>query len=352
MRFSRGLVVAALVAASLPRGAIATPGRLAPQFVTLDLEAGQSRSVDYTFQLGAQPPGPTDLYLLVDTSAGAQPYLPDLRRGLRDAMARLAWRGVRVGVGEFRTTSPADWHDGLTYRALRRVGAVDAELGRAVDRLGQDQGRLPQAVPGEHPHTVALEQTVSGDGHWPYVSPGQQAGFRAGARKIAVVVTAAPFASDPMQPSRTVAVSALRTAGVEVFGLALDGDALPDLTAVAQGTGSVTETTVDCGAGRRIPSGRPTACVVPPRAIAGVLAGMLHERRRGDVTVSATGTGVRRLTPRTFSVDLNAPSRTTLRLDVACAASDGGRTYEIRLTASMSGTVLAHASLTARCGAR
>jgi hypothetical protein len=345
-------VAAALVASLLPRVASATPGRLSPSSVVLDLGAGQSRGVDYTLALDAEPPGPTDLFLLVDTSASMLPYLPDLRRGLLDTMVRLRWPGLGVGVGEFRTTSPTDWHDGLTYRALRRVGAVDSALARAVDRLGRDQARLPQAVPGAHPHTVALEQMVTGDGHPPYVSAGQQAGFRPGARTIAVVITAAPFAADPTQPSRADAIAALREAGVEVFGLALDGAALPDLTSVAQGTGSLTETTVDCGAGRRIPSGRPTACTVSPRALGGALAGMLYERRRGIVTVSVTGSGVRRLTPRTFSVDLNVPSRTALRLDVACAVGDAGRTHDIGLAASLSGTVVARASLTAHCRAR
>lgn len=349
MRFSRVLVAAAVAVASLPFAATAAPARLSPAVLTLSLEAGQSRSVRYTLQMDARPPRPTDLYLLVDTSASMQPYLPDLRRGLHDAMGLLVRRGVRVGVGEFRTTSAADWRDGLTYRALRRVGAVDQELVRAVDRLGRDQAQLPQLLPGEHAHTVALDETVTGDGYWPYVRPGQQAGFRPDARKVVVVVTDAAFAADATQPSRSDAIGTLRAAGVDVFGLALDGNALGDLTAVAAGTGSVADTTVDCGAGRRVPAGRPTACAVSPNAIGSTLAGMLHERRRGDVTVSVSGTGVRRLEPRTWSVDLNVPSRRTLRLDVVCAASDAGRTHQIALTASVAGTRVARASLTAHC---
>lgn len=349
MRLWRVLVAAAAAVASLPSVATAAPARLSPALLTLSLETGRSRSVDYTLQLDAQPPRPTDLYLLVDAGASMQPYLPDLRRGLHDATGLLGRRDVRVGVGEFRTTSAADWGDGLAYRALRRVGAVDHELVRAVERLGRDQARLPQPLPGEHAHTLALDEAVTGDGYRPYVGPGQQAGFRPDARKVVVVVTDAAFAADPTQPSRGDAIGTLRAAGVEVFGLALDGDALGDLTAVAAGTGSVTDTTVDCGGGRRVPAGRPTACAVSPDSIGGPLAGMLHERRRGEVTVSVSGTGVRRLEPRAWSVDLDVSSRTRLRLDVACAAGDAGRTHQIAVAVSVSGTPVARASLTAHC---
>lgn len=349
MRFSRALLAAAAVVALLPGPATATQGRLTPVNVTLELKAGQSRSVEYTLQLQAQPPRPTDLYLLVDTSASMQPYLPDLRRGLVGAMRSLSERDLRVGVGEFRTTSAADWHDGLTYRALRRVGAVDNELARAVDRLGRDQATLPQLPPGEDAHTVALDEAVTGDGHWPYVAPGQQAGFRNGARKIVVVVTDAAFAADSMQPSRSDAIATLRAAGVEVFGLALHGNALADLTAVAAGTRSVADRTVHCGGSRYVRAGRPTACVVSPSALVGPLFGMLVERRPGNVTISVSGTGVRRLAPRAWSVDLNTASQRTFRLDVGCAANNAG-VHEIALTASASGARVAKAILTVYCG--
>jgi hypothetical protein len=354
MRLGRGLVAAALVAALLPRGADAVPPRagLTPAAMTLELEAGQARTLDYVLQVAAQPVHPADLYLLVDGGASARPYLADVRRGLSAALGRLAARDVRVGVGEFRTTSPEDWQQGQTYRVLRRIGAVDGELARAVDRLGRDEGPLPRVLPGAQAHGVALDQAVTGDGHWPYVSAGQDAGFRAGTRTVVAVVTAAPFADDRTQPGRDDVVAALRAAGAEVFGLALDDAALPDLTALARGTGSVAETGVDCGAGRRIRPGGPAACVVSPRAAGGALAGMLYVPRRGDVTVMTAGTGVRRLSRRTFTVDPDHHTELRVRLDVACAAGDAGRTHEITLDALLSGTRIARARLTVHCRAR
>lgn len=347
-------MVAAVVAALLPRGADAAPAsaRLTPAAFDVRLASGQSRTVDLNLLLPPEPPRPTDLYLLVDTSAGMRSHLPSLRRGLRDALAPLASRQTLVGVGEFRTTSVADWHDGLTYRALRRVGPVNSDLAAAVDSLGRTEATLPQAPPGERAHTLALDEAVTGDGSWPYTRPGQDAGFRRGVRTVVVLVTDAAFVADRAQPARTDAVATLRAAGVEVFGLAVGSAALSDLTAVAAGTGSVTETTVDCGAGRRVAAGRPTACVVSPAAIGGALRGMLYERRRGTVTVSATGTGVRRLTPRVVSVDRNVASRLRFRLEIGCAANDGGRTHRITLAVSVSGTKAANAFVTARCHAR
>ena len=350
MRFVRALVAAAAVVASLPGDATAArPGRLIPSVAELQLKAGQSRSMDYTLQLEAEPPRPTDVYLLVDTSASMQPYLADLRRGIVGAMRSMSERDLRVGIGEFRTTSAADRHARLTYRLLRQVGTVDGQLAQAVDRLGRDRATLPQLPPGEGAHTVALDEAVTGDGHWPYVEPGRPAGFRPDARKVVVVVTDEAFAPDSMQPSRSDAIATLRAAGVEVFGLALHANALTDLTAVAAGTRSLADKTVHCGGSRYVRAGRPTACVVSPAAFVNPLFGMLVERRPGKVTVSVRGTGVRRLAPRAWTVDLNTANRMRFRLDVGCPASQAG-THEIVLTASVSGTHVAKALLTMHCG--
>lgn len=352
MRLSRVLVAAALVVASLPRVATAAPARLTPRAVSLDLRAGQSRDVEYTLLLEPETPRETDVYVLVDTGASMRPLLPDVRRGLGTMLAQHAYRNLRWGVGEFRTTSVADWRDGLTYRALRRVGAIDQELARAVDRLGRDQASLPDLVPGQPAHTLALDEAVTGDGHWPYVGAGQQAGFRPDARKVVVVVTDSAFVADPTQPSRADTIAALRTAGVEVFGLAVGAAATGDLAAVASGTGSVADTTVDCGGGRRVAPGRPTACAVTPASIGGAVTGMLYERRTTHVTVSTRGTGVRRLEPRAWTVDRGLSSRLRFRLEAACAAGDAGRTHETDLSAWSGGALVARATVLVRCRAR
>jgi hypothetical protein len=349
MRLSRLLVAAAAAVAALPSAATATPAGLLPQALDVTLRAGRAKTVEYALTVAAQQPRPTDLYLLVDTSASMRPYLDGVRRGLASATRALHGRTVGVGVGEFRTTSAADWSDGLTYRALRRVGAIDTALANALDRLGRDESRLPRALPGRPAHTVALDEAVTGDGYLPYASAGQQAGFRQDRRRVVVVVTAAAFAGDSSQPSRSDAVAALRAAGAEVFGLALDAAALGDLTAVATGTGSVTRTTVDCGSGRRVAAGRPAACVVSPEAIGGALSGMLREPRGSRVTLSVTGGGVRRLAPRAWTVDPDRHSRLHARLTLACAATDAGRTYDVRLTAALDGERIAQGSVALHC---
>ena len=350
MRLARVLVAAAAALASLPGAATAAPARLNPSSAVYRLAAGEARSIEYTLRLAAEPARPTDLYLLVDTSASMRPRLADLRRGVSDAMVRLLpWDSLRVGVGEFRTTSAGDWHERATYRAIRRIGAVDNGLEQAVERLGSDQGLLPPLPVGERAHTLALDESVTGDGHRPYVEAGQDAGFRPGARKVVVVVTDAAFAADSTQPSRADAIATLSAAGAEVFGLALHGDALGDLTAVASGTRSVADRTVDCGAGRRVATGRPNACVVSPDAIAGPLTGMLYERRRGNVTLSVTGTGVRGLAPRAWTVDRNESSVLRARLAIGCAAGDAGRSHRIGLTATAPGERVARAAVLVEC---
>jgi len=298
----------AVLVASLPGAATATPARLSPQALTLDLPAGSSQSLDYTLSLDAQPMPPTDVYLLVDASASMQPYLADLRAGLYDAIRPLAAMGAYVGVGEFRSTAAADWSDGLTYRALRGVGPVDARLDRVIADIGRDEPRLPPGLPGQDAHTVALHDAMTGDGYVPYTGPGQQAGFRPGARRVVAVITDGAFADDPTQPSRDDAVASLRAAGAQVFGLALGTAALGDLTAVASATGAVTAVTVDCGGGRR-------------------------------------------LAPAAWTTVLDVPSQKRVRLDVGCAAGDAGVTHTIRLTASVAGTRVAVASLTLHCRA-
>lgn len=349
MRLSRVLVAAAAALASLPGAATAAPARLNPTSAVYRMAPGEAVAIEYTLQVTPEPPRPTDLYLLVDTSPSMQPRLGDLRRGVADALrGLLPWSTLRVGLGEFRTTSTADWNAGLTYRALRRVGAVDLELEQALERLGREQATFPP-LGGERAHTVALDESVTGDGHWPYVGAGQDAGFRRGTRKVVVVVTDAAFVADPTQPSRDDAIANLRAAGAEVFGLALHGNALGDLTAVASGTRSVADKTVDCGAGRRVATGRPNACVVPPDAIAAALAGMLYERRRGTVTLSVTGTGVRGLAPRAWTVDRNVSSVLRARLTVGCAAGDAGRTHRIGLTATAAGERVARAAVLVEC---
>lgn len=353
MRIRGALAAAAFVVTCLPSAAPADPrppmrGRLTPTNVTLAMSEGQTRRLDYTLDLPAEPTR-ADLYLLVDTSAGMRPLLPAVRRGLADAAVSMPRWDVRLGVGEFRTTSLSDWHDDLTYRLLRQPGPVDRELFSTLDTLGEDEARLSQVPPGERAHTVALDEAVTGDGNWPYVDPGSAVKFRADARKVMVVVTDAPFAADdPTQPDRADAIATLRAAGVEVFGLALNAAALGDLTAVASGTGAVSHRAVDCGGGRRIAAGRPAACVASPASFPGTLAGMLYQRNPASVTVTMTGR-VRRLEPRAWTVDLNTPSRLRMRLDAGCAVGDVGA-YAVTLTASVRGAIVAKAYLEVHCG--
>lgn len=344
---SRILVATAAVVALLPGGATADGVGFSPSTRTKTVEVGKTEKLDYKLELPGRVWRPLDVYLLVDTSVSMAPYLPSLRQGLTDAASRLAGHDIRLGVGEYRTTGTEDWTSGLTYRALRKVGPADSGLYRAIAALGTERSRVRQVVPGEEAHTVALDQTVTGNGYLPYVRPGQDAGFRRDARKVVVVVTDESFARDPMQPSRTSVIGTLNAARAQVVGLALDVRALDDLVALAAGTRSVVGSTVDCGWGY-VPAGRPAACAVSLGAIGSTLERMLATHR-GELTFSTSGTGVRRLEPTSRYVDLTNKTKIPVKLEVTCARGDAGRTHAITLTARLLGDVVATARAFVHC---
>lgn len=333
--------------ALLPGGATADGAGFSPSTRTKTVEVGKTGKLDYKLELPGRVWRPLDVYLLVDTSTSMAPYLPSLRHGLADAAARLARHDVRLGVGEFRTTGTEDWTGGLTYRALRQVGPADGGLYRAIGALGGERSRLRQVVPGEAAHGVALDEAVTGNGYLPYVRPGQQAGFRREARKVVVVVTDEAFAQDRTQPSRSSVIGTLNAAGAQVVGLALDVRALDDLVAVAAGTRSVAGSTVDCGWGY-VPAGRPAACAVSLDAIGSTLERMLAAHR-GELTFTASGTGIRRLEPASRYVDLAHKTKVPVKLEVTCARNDAGRTHAITLTARLLGDVVGTARAFVHC---
>ena len=347
MRGSWRLLAAAVaVVTALPASATPPRGRLIPVTLDLRMPVGTQRVVDYTLELPADRPGPVDLYVLVDTSGSMSPFLPEVRRQLAETVRRLQGRDVLVGVGELRTTSASDWSEGLTFRTLRRVGAIDAQLAGAIGRLGEDQSTSLLIGHGtdDEAHTVALDQAALGDGYLPYVPEGQEAGFTRAARRVVAVVTDEAFASDMTQPGIDEAVASLRSVGASVIGLGLDPYAVHDLAAVAAGTGSVSPVTVDCGAGR-VAAGKPTACHTAPRAVGTTLERLLLPPRRGTVTVAADG--ARAVAPRSWAVDVTRPSRSRVRVTVACGPDAGA--YDVPVRARLDGTVVAAAVLRVVC---
>lgn len=328
-----------------------TVPRFSPAERSKTLEVGKTTRLDYKLELPARMSRPLDVYLLVDASPSMESKLPALRAGLMDGVYRVSRRGgdVLFGVGELRTTGAHDWTDGLTYRRLQGISVSGAAYG-PVDRIGRDRTRLPGVTPGDRAHTVALDQAVRGTGHWPYVTPGQQAGFRSSARKVVVLVTDDQFAGLGTQPSREQAIATLAAAGVQVVGLALDARALKDLEAVARGTGSYTAADVDCGA-QWIARGQAAACVARPDAVGRVME-KLFDSHSGEVAFTTTGTGVRKVDPTSRWVDLTRKNSISTKLEVACASGDAGRTHYVTLSAWVTGQLVATARATVRCKGR
>jgi hypothetical protein len=330
--------------------------RFRPPVRSVNVDAGRAARLDFTLELSARRTQPLDVYLLVDTSLSMSVFVDSHRQQLADVVTRMARSGrdVQFGVGEFRTVGTSDWLQERTYRRLLSISPAGPQTYQALGRLGEDtRGFTPSGYADAEAHTIALEQAVRGDGHFPYVDPGHQAGFRPQARKVIVMLTDEPFGGSTLsQPTIEEAIEALQEAGVQFVGIAIEGEPVRDhLAEVAGGTGSRLATGVDCGGpDGRVQAGEPAACVATGRS-----AGAAVERMLGALgtrlSFAATGSAsvVRRVTPVERWIDPSRPNRIPVQLELSCAGAERGTAYRADLTAALAGQVLAKARADLRC---
>ena len=245
---------------------------LTPHEIKVTLKPRQEKTVNLDLSL---PPLPTalDVFFLVDTSNSMETTISGLRRGMQQIIDDLAASGldVQFGVGEFKDYPIPGYGDtqsgDFPYRLDRKIGPADVALKEALERLeSSGGGQLDQP----ESQLTGLYQAATGAGDPPWVSAGQDAGFRPGALKVIVNMTDAPFHNEPQHPSPpfdTVATALLDEDILQV-GLAIYGPngarGLADLREMAAATDTLSPEPVDCdnNGTADIAPGQPLVCEI------------------------------------------------------------------------------------------
>jgi hypothetical protein len=260
------------------------PATLTPHSTTLTLRPGAHRDVPYQLLL-PRTPSPVDVMFLIDTTASMQPTINGLRQDLAIIVNDVASTGLdaRFGVSEFRDYAPGVRDMGAgeigdkPYTLRRKVGLDDAELQAALNKLKAAGGGDPPEA-----DLTALLQSTTGQGQVAggkvVIPPGEDAGYRTGSLRLAVLATDEPFHRERhyLTPQWGTVVAALRADRVYPIGLAVQSnpdatpvpqfDALHDQQAMGTATGSLApHGGVDCN-GDLVPdiaAGQPFVCKVP-----------------------------------------------------------------------------------------
>jgi photosystem II stability/assembly factor-like uncharacterized protein len=246
--------------------------RLEPTRRKIKLAPGASKTVAY--RLGLPPhPRPLDVFFLVDTSLSMQNTIDGLRAGMQRIITSLegARINVQFGVGEYKDYPIPGYGSpeagDFPYRLDRKIGPADDSLTSALEELAASGGGrdIPES------QLTGLYQAATGAGDAGFVAPGQDAGFRAGALKVIVHMTDAPFHNEPTHPSPPFDLVAgeLRTKEIRHIGLAVYGqngpDGLDNLTQMSHDTNTLAPAGgVDCDGDRHLDvrAGEPLACVI------------------------------------------------------------------------------------------
>ena len=259
------------------------PATLTPHHTDITLRPGAHRDVPFQLLL-PRTPSPVDVMFLIDTTASMQPTINGLRQDLAIIVNDVANTGLdtRFGVAEFRDYAPGVRDMGAgeigdkPYTLRRTVGLDDAGLEAALNKLKANGGGDPPEA-----DLTALLQSTTGEGQVAggkvVIPAGQDAGYRTGSLRLAVLATDEPFHRERnyLTPQWGAVVSALRSHRVYPIGLAVQSttdsstpqfDALHDEQAMGAATGSIAPRGgVDCN-GDLVPdvaAGQPFVCKVP-----------------------------------------------------------------------------------------
>jgi hypothetical protein len=219
----------------LPHGAPKQfPSTLTPGARKVSLPAGASQDVSYRLLL-PRTPSPVDIMFLVDTTASTENTINGLKQDLADIVNDIGSTGLNAqfGLADFKDYSSSIDNLGAgdtgdyPYRLDRRIGPADVSLRAALNKLRARGGGDPPEA-----QLTALYQSTTGIGqHYPGrktwingLQPGQSAGYRGDALKLAVLATDERFHQEKsyLTPSWDKTVAALRSYDVHPIGLAVE----------------------------------------------------------------------------------------------------------------------------------
>ena len=260
------------------------PATLTPHTTQVTLRPGAHKDVPFSLLL-PRTPSPVDVMFLVDTTDSMQPTIDALRQDLAVIVNDVAGTGLdaRFGVAEFRDYAPGVRDMGAgeigdkPYTLRRVVGLDDSSLEAALNKLKANGGGDPPEA-----DLTALLQSTTGQGQIAgkkvVIPAGQDAGYRTGSLRLAVLATDAPFHRERhyLTPQWETVVQALRANRVYPIGLAMQSsggetstpqfDGLHDEQMMASDSGSIAPRGgVDCN-GDLVPdiaAGQPFVCKVP-----------------------------------------------------------------------------------------
>ena len=377
------------------------PSTLTPAKTSVSLPAGGHEDVNYQLLL-PRTPSPVDIMFLVDSTASTDKTINGLKQDLALIVNDLAATGLNVqfGLADFKDYSPRidNIGDGelgdYPYRLDRRIGPSDTSLRSALDNLRARGG----GDPAESQLTALFQSTTGVGQHYPgrrgyihYLAPGESAGYRPDALKLAVLATDERFHHELsyLTPTWNQTVAALRTHGVHPIGLAVQ--TVDDQGSkhgfhsykveqqLARDTGSLAPAGgVDCNGDLvpDVPVGAPFVCKVPVTVTQGIKIGnvTVKESRVLPVKLASAITQAAEALPDLRTVNLNfagAPSRIakvvqptpapqvnvkndnsmsfTVRYD--CPRTHQPKTYRMRVNAAAGPRVVASAPMRVSCGA-
>jgi hypothetical protein len=370
------------------------PATLTPATTSVRLTVGGHVRVPVRLLL-PRTPTPVDVMFLVDTTSSMQPVIDGLRQGLAQMATSLDTSGLnaRFGLGDFRdypspwgSSDVGDW----PYRLDQRVSVAGSGLANALASMQATGG----TTDGGQSALTALYQSTTGAGDLEegqtFVAPGQQAGYRPDALKLAMVSTdtAPHYGAEPVQnqanPPATVAdpgpgyddvINAMRAHGVHEIGLVIDPgggpNSRPALTRLAAATDSVAPRGgVDCNGDGivDVPAGAPLVCTVGTESTTAVvgptstvtaasmaaavvsLAANIPDMRPLRLQVSR-GASYASIASGLRPVNLHADNEIAYGVDVTCPAHSAGR-HPIELSAATPARTVATAAIDLTCVAR
>lgn len=377
------------------------PSTLTPGRTTVSLPPGGHQDVSYRLLL-PRTPSPVDVMFLVDTSASTDKTINGLKQDLASIVNDVATTGLNAefGLADFKDYSARIGNIGdgdlgdYPYRLDRRIGPADASLRAALNSLHARGG-------GDPPESqlTALYQSTTGAGqHYPgrksyirYLTPGDSAGYRPQALKLAVLATDDKFHEerDYLTPRWSTTIDALRSYGVHPIGLAVQDVSEQGLAAgyrsykveqrLAVDTGSVAPIGgVDCNGDLvpDVPAGAPFVCKVPVRIIKGISVGpvtvtkaqvlpvklasaitqaaeTLPDLRTVGLSFTGGPSGLARVLRPTPLPKVNVKNDNALSFTVrySCPRTHRSSLYHLHVNAAAGARVVASAPMRLGCGA-
>jgi hypothetical protein len=344
---------------------------LGPRYV--EVPAGESATVPYTLDLpGVQR---ADVFFLVDNSDSMSQEID----GLRSALAGIVTDLVAANVDAYFGVARYNTYDTEPYFRVAPIGPPGRELAAALEQLSASGGgtqksqleAIYQSVTGAGGAGDAAPTTLNPGGAF-FITPGQQAGFRAEAPvKLVLHITDEGFYEGAPSPAYEKVAAALRASGVRQLGLALDnGDVLPStgpgpevgLRRVAYDSGALApEGGVDCDGdgGPDIQQGEALVCVMPSERsgeatlLANAIVNLVRSiPNRGSVELSVSGAPHATLNRTSFDVEFKRTVQRSVEVTYACPGVPEPTEFRYDVRATAGDAPLAATATTVRCTPR